>query len=71
MGIGLSSSNEARTCCRVNWSALRPAIRAAGSTPGVAKKIRKTRTEIENRTKNIAAILFKINEVTNHLARES
>ena len=41
-GIGRSSPKSLRTARSVAWSAFLPAIRAAGSTPGVAKKIRKT-----------------------------
>ena len=39
-GSGRSSPKSCRTAFSVCWSALRPAMRAAGSTPGVAKKIR-------------------------------
>ena len=38
----------------VSGAALRPAMRAAGSTPGVAKKIRNTSTLMPNITKSIA-----------------
>src|SRR5437868_6092416 len=49
-GSGSSSPKEARTWASVAGSAFLPAILAAGSTPGVAKKIRKTRTLIAKRT---------------------
>ena len=54
-GMGLSSPKSLLTSRSVCWSAFRPAMRAAGSTPGVAKKIRKTRTLIENMTSNADA----------------
>ena len=50
-GSGRSRPNSCRTCSRVAWSALRPAMRAAGSTPGVAKKMRNTITLSENSTR--------------------
>ena len=43
------------------WSALRPAILAAGSTPGVAKKMRNTKTLIVKRTKTAAAVRRSVN----------
>jgi hypothetical protein len=49
-GIGRSSPKSLRTAASVAGSALRPAIRDAGSTPGVAKKIRKTMTLIAKST---------------------
>lgn len=49
-GSGRSKPNDSRTCASVAGSAFLPAMRAAGSTPGVAKKIRKTSTLIANRT---------------------
>src|SRR5262245_13581980 len=49
-GIGRSRPKSLRTSRSVCWSALRPAIRAAGSAPGVAKKMRKTSTLIANST---------------------
>ena len=52
-GSGLSNPKSLRTACSVAWSALRPAMRAAGSTPGVAKKMRKTSTLIEKSTSTI------------------
>ncbi len=52
-GSGLSSPKSWRTWRSVCWSALRPAMRAAGSTPGVAKKMRNVRTLIAKSTKTI------------------
>ena len=50
-GSGRSRPNSWRTCATTCGVALRPAMRAAGSTPGVAKKIRKTSTLMEKRTR--------------------
>ena len=52
-GIGRSSPKSCRTSLSVAWSAFLPAMRAAGSTPGVAKKMRNARTLIENSTNTI------------------
>ena len=40
IGSGRSRPKSCLTAASVAGSALRPAMRAAGSTPGVAKKIR-------------------------------
>ena len=55
-GSGRSSPNECRTCASVAWSALRPAMRAAGSIPGVAKKMTNTSTLIANSTSTAEVI---------------
>ena len=52
-GSGRSKPKSLRTASSVAWSALRPAMRAAGSTPGVAKKITNTNTLIANSTNTI------------------
>ena len=53
MGKGRSRPKSWLTAASVAGSALRPAMRAAGSTPGVAKKIAYVRTLIANITKTI------------------
>src|SRR5580692_6523543 len=53
MGNGRFRPNSLETCARTAGDALRPAMRDAGFTPGVAKKIRNTNTLIVNIT-NIA-----------------
>ncbi len=53
MGSGRSSPNSCFTAASVAGVALRPAMRAAGSTPGVAKKITYVSRLIANSTKTI------------------
>src|SRR5215469_1612645 len=52
-GSGRSSPNWARISARICGLALRPAIARAGSTPGVLKKMKKTSTEITNKTSTV------------------
>ena len=52
-GSGRSSPKSLRTAASVSGAALRPAMRAAGSEPGVAKKIRNTSTLMPNITNSI------------------
>ena len=52
-GSGRSRPKSLRTAARVSGEALRPAMRAAGSEPGVAKKIRNTSTLMPNITNSI------------------
>ena len=63
-GSGRSRPKSCRTCCSVAGSALRPAMRAAGSTPGVAKKIRKTSTLSANITNSVASSRRMMNAIT-------
>ena len=55
-GSGRSRPKSCRTARSVCGVAFFPAIRAAGSVPGVAKKIRKTKTLIANITRSAEAI---------------
>src|SRR5579872_6098437 len=55
MGSGLSRPKLALTAASTSGEALRPAMREAGSAPGVAKKIRKTRMLMPSMTKIIWA----------------
>ena len=52
-GSGRSSPKSARTAASVSGVALRPAMRAEGSAPGVAKKIAKVRMLMPVITKTI------------------
>ena len=52
-GSGRSKPKSLRTAASVSGDALRPAMRAAGSAPGVAKKMRNTRTLMPNMTNSI------------------
>src|SRR5581483_7642676 len=52
-GSGLSRPKLARTAATTSGEALRPAMRDAGSAPGVAKKIRKTRMLMPSITKTV------------------
>ena len=54
-GSGLSRPKLARTAATTSGEALRPAMREAGSEPGVAKKIRNTRMLMPSMTKIIWA----------------
>jgi hypothetical protein len=63
-GIGWSRPKSLRTSRSVCWSALRPAMRAAGSAPGVAKKMRKTITLIAKRTSTSDASRRIVNATT-------
>src|SRR5258706_7724555 len=53
MGNGRSRPKSWRTAASTSGEALRPAMRAAGSAPGVTKKMRKTTTLIPTMTKTI------------------
>ncbi len=55
IGSGLSRPKLARTAATTSGEALRPAMREAGSAPGVAKKIRNTRMLMPSMTKTIWA----------------
>src|ERR1700733_3186089 len=55
-GSGRSRPKSFRTASSVSGVALRPAIRAEGSAPGVAKKIKNTVTLMPNMTKSICAM---------------
>src|ERR1700735_2349478 len=55
-GSGRSRPKSFRTASSVSGVALRPAMRAEGSAPGVAKKIKNTTTLIPNMTKSICAM---------------
>ena len=63
-GSGRSRPKSWRTCFSVSGSALRPAMRAAGSTPGVAKKIRNTSTLSANMTNSVATTRRMMNAIT-------
>ncbi len=63
-GSGRSRPKSWRTCFSVCGSALRPAMRAAGSTPGVAKKIRNTSTLSANMTNSVATTRRMMNAIT-------
>ncbi len=52
-GSGRSRPKLARTAASVSGEALRPAMRAAGSAPGVAKKIRNTTMLMPSMTNSI------------------
>jgi len=55
-GSGRSRPKSFRTASSVSGVALRPAMRAEGSAPGVAKKIKNTVTLMPNMTKSICAM---------------
>ncbi len=63
-GIGRSRPKSCRTCLSVCGSALRPAMRDAGSTPGMAKKIANTITLSVNMTTSAASNLRMMNAIT-------
>ena len=63
-GSERSKPNSCRIWATVSGAALRPAIRAAGSDPGVAKKIRNTSTEMPNITNSICTSRCRIVAIT-------